>query len=135
MRLLKRVFRVKFGIAPSNVLAILEMTAVRSTTGNYYGALRTDASDDTAETDIPDPLQALPEGYLHHLPSEVLAIVLHYLRETEGLVSAAAAPRSRPAQDLLVLPAAGRPRAVLDLWGAARVNATTTPCKSLGHTN
>ena len=55
---------------------MLEMTAVRSTTGNYYGALRDDASDGTAKTDIPDPL---PEGYLHHLPSEVLAIVLHYL--------------------------------------------------------
>ena len=52
------------------------MTAVGSTTGNYYGALRDVASDGTAETDIPDPL---PEGYLHHLPSEVLAIVLHYL--------------------------------------------------------
>ena len=34
---------------------MLEMTAVRSTTGNYYGALRDDASDGTAETDIPDP--------------------------------------------------------------------------------
>ena len=175
------------------------MQAGRATTGNYYGALRTDASDGTAETDIPDPL---PEGYLHHLPSEVLAIVLHYLttaaripfcdagdrlrltrmtqsfvrlprlrsrlrgvrprlpgprrrrpvlrgrsaadarnrrgaqvRESEDLVSAAAAPRSRPAQDLLVLPAAGRPRAVLDLWRSARVVLLLRHVDSPGHTN
>ena len=126
------------------------MTAVGSTTGNYYGALRDVASDGTAETDIPDPdPEALrsedsplhhEDSPLHHLPSEVLAVVLQYLttaapflwcnsgdrlrltRKKENLVSAAAAPRSRPAQDLLVLPAAGRPRAVLDLWGPARVN-------------
>ena len=60
---------------------MLEMTAVRSTTGNYYGALRDDASDGTAETDIPDPdPEALSEASpLHHLPSEVLAVVLQYL--------------------------------------------------------
>ena len=63
---------------------MLEMTAVRSTTGNYYGALRDDASDGTAETDIPDPdPEALSEARLasplHHLPSEVLAVVLQYL--------------------------------------------------------
>ena len=61
---------------------MLEMTAVRSTTGNYYGALRDDASDGTAETDIPDPdPEALrsEDSPLHHLPSEVLAVVLQYL--------------------------------------------------------
>ena len=133
------------------------MQAGRATTGNYYGALRTDASDGTAETDIPDPdPEALrsEDSPLHHLPSEVLAVVLQYLttaapflwcnsgdrlrltrmtRRLDGLceamVSAAAAPRSRPAQDLLVLPAAGRPRAVLDLWGAARVILLPIPTK------
>ena len=54
------------------------MQAGRAITGNYYGALRNDASDGTAETDIPES-DPDPEGYLHHLPSEVLAIVLHYL--------------------------------------------------------
>ena len=70
----KRVFRVMIVLRLN--APMLQMTAVGSTTGNYYGALRDVASDGTAETDIPDPL---PEGYLHHLPSEVLAIVLHYL--------------------------------------------------------
>ena len=44
------------------------MQAGRATTVNYYGLLRDDASDGTAETESPDAL-------IHHLPSEVLAVV------------------------------------------------------------
>jgi len=49
---------------------IVIMQAGRATTVNYYGLLRDDASDGTAETESPDAL-------IRHLPSEVLAVVLH----------------------------------------------------------
>ena len=55
----KRVFRVMIVLRLN--APMLQMTAVGSTTGNYYGALRDVASDGTAETDIPDPLPDFAE--------------------------------------------------------------------------